>query len=153
MGNEIELNGYTNPNDVEKFLRNYGWHSYNGHIRVTSTENSMQPLAVDIRQMFNIYVRETEVIDENKKHVNAVRVLMEFHGGKEMRTRVYPLESTDWRSIMLAFIWLRDYYLGLAEHEINYNPAVLFHVQEKPHWDSFLGEVDKRTSSFKWTVK
>lgn len=153
MENKIELNGNTDPNDVEKFLRNYGWYSYNGHIRVISTSNSMQPLAVDIRQMFNIYVRETEVIDENKKHVNAVRVLMDFHGGKEMRTRIYPTESEVWKSLMLAFIWLRDYYLGLAEHEINYNLAALFEVQEKPHWDSFLGEVDTKTSSFIWTVK
>lgn len=150
---DFELNGSTDPHVVETFLRKYGWQSYNGHIRAEAGAHTFQPLAVDIRSMYSIYVREVEVVDEDNNHVNAVRVLLQFHGGKELHTRVYPLEEQVWKELMMCFIWLRDYYLGLAEHEIFYSPVPLFEVLEKPQWDSYRGEVDKKTSVYKWTVK
>lgn len=153
MENEIELNGNTDPRVVEKYLRDLGWYSYNGFLRVLYSSSRFQSFSVDVRQLFQIYARETDVVDQNGNMLNGVKVIMEFHGGKEMYTRVYPTEEQAWKDIISGILWLRDYYLGLAEHEIAYSGKMLYTPLPKPTWDSYIATIDTENSDFKWTHK
>lgn len=153
MENEIELNGNTDPHVVENILNNYGWRSYNGFLRVLYSSERFQSFSVDVRQLFQIYARETDVVDQDGNLLNGVKVILEFHGGKEMYTRVYPTEEQSWKDIISGILWLRDYYLGLAEHEIAYSGKMLYTILPKPTWDSYVAQIDTKTCDYKWTRK
>lgn len=152
MQTEFELNGNTDPHVVEEFLRENNWYSFNGILRA-KVGKYFGVWSVDIRSLYEIYVQEVDVRDNKDRKLNAVRVKMKFTGGNELRTRVFPTESDRWKEIMVCMLWLRDYYLGLAEHEIEYNNSLLFKPEPIPSWDNEVGVVDPETTEHKWTFK
>lgn len=152
MKTKFELNGNTDPRVVEEFLRENNWHSFNGILRAQVGKH-FGVWSADIRNLFSVSAQEVAAKDKEGNELNAVRVFMQFIGGKELRTRVLPTESDVWKDIMLCILWLRDYYLGLAEHEISYDTAVLFNPAPIPSWDTEVMVVDYKTTEHKWTVK
>lgn len=152
METKFELNGNTDPHVVEEFLRENNWYSFNGILRAKNGKH-FGVWSVDIRDLYSVHAQEVAMQDTEKNELNAVRVYMKFTGGRELRTRVFPTESDAWKEILVCLLWLRDYYMGLAEHEITYDNALLFKPEPIPTWDNEVGVVDYKTTKIEWTIK
>lgn len=137
--------------DVEKYLKQNGWYSVEGYLRVIH-QGGMRTWVADISSLYTVETIEVEAYNQKGEQVKASRVHLEFHGGRSMHTRIYPTNSEVRKNMLACFIWLRDYYLDIQSKDFMYNYNI-FDVKPKPVYDTEVYRDIDDTDDFVWELK